>query len=86
MSLDSRGENEQPGHAMRAVNGVQKTWTKAHLGEQKSDGAYWQAQPYQARLADTQLPCTAIHAYTKEVGVWIEPSPENAGRTVEALE
>jgi hypothetical protein len=30
---------------------IQKVYTKVNLREQKSDFAYWQAQPYQVRLA-----------------------------------
>ncbi len=30
---------------------IQKVVTKVNLREQKSDFAYWQSQPYQARLA-----------------------------------
>lgn len=34
-----------------AASGVQKLYTKVNIREQKSDFAYWQSQPYQARLA-----------------------------------
>ena len=30
---------------------IQMVYTKVNLREQKSDFAYWQTQPYQARLA-----------------------------------
>jgi len=31
--------------------GIQKVCNKVNIREQKSDFAYWQTQPYQARLA-----------------------------------
>ncbi|HEV7889579.1 MAG TPA: hypothetical protein VGP08_03020 [Pyrinomonadaceae bacterium] len=34
----------------RAV-GVEKTFSKVSIHQQKSDFAYWQSQPYQTRLA-----------------------------------
>jgi hypothetical protein len=34
----------------RAV-GVEKTFSKVSIHQQKSDFAYWQSQPYHARLA-----------------------------------
>jgi hypothetical protein len=33
------------------ATGVEKTFTRVSLFEQKSDFAYWQSQPYEARLA-----------------------------------
>ena len=36
---------------MLDITRVNKTYTKVHLRRQKSDFAYWQAQPYQIRLA-----------------------------------
>lgn len=32
-------------------NGVEKSFSKVNLREQKSDFAFWQSQPYRARLA-----------------------------------
>jgi hypothetical protein len=36
---------------MSTTPGIQKVYTKVNLREQKSDFAYWQTQPFQARLA-----------------------------------
>jgi hypothetical protein len=33
------------------TGGIEKVCTKVNVREQKSDFAYWQTQPYQARLA-----------------------------------
>ena len=41
-------EIEKP---MKKVSGVEKTYTKVNIRDQKSDFAYWQTQPYQVRLA-----------------------------------
>ncbi len=30
---------------------ISKTYTKGHIDDQQTDFAYWQSQPYQARLA-----------------------------------
>jgi len=36
---------------METSSRVIKTYTKVPVGEQKSDFAYWQTQPYEVRLA-----------------------------------
>ncbi len=36
---------------MEKTDRVHKHYTKINLRDQKNDFAYWQAQPYQARLA-----------------------------------
>jgi len=36
---------------MERVVGIQKSFTKVSMRQQKSDFAYWQSQPYQVRLA-----------------------------------
>ncbi|MBM3133474.1 MAG: hypothetical protein FJZ95_10670 [Chloroflexi bacterium] len=36
---------------MKRTSSLQKSSTKVRMGEQKSDFAYWQSQPYSARLA-----------------------------------
>jgi len=36
---------------MEKSNGIQKVVTKVNLYQQRSDFAYWQTQPYVARLA-----------------------------------
>jgi len=36
---------------MTSTDNVQKVYKKVKLGEQQSDFAYWQSQPYAARLA-----------------------------------
>lgn len=36
---------------MGTESGIKKCYTKVSIHRQKSDFAYWQTQPYQARLA-----------------------------------
>ena len=36
--------------SMETTSRIHKVYTKVNLHEQKNDFAYWQAQPYQARL------------------------------------
>ena len=36
---------------METASRIVRSYTKVSIREQKSDFAYWQAQPYQARLA-----------------------------------
>ena len=36
---------------MASTSKIQKVYRKVRIDEQKSDFAYWQSQPYEARLA-----------------------------------
>jgi hypothetical protein len=35
---------------MKTTHGIQKVYTKVDMRAQKNDFAYWQTQPYEARL------------------------------------
>jgi hypothetical protein len=46
---------------MAEVNGVRKVLTRVRLGEPTSDFAYWQSQPYLARLTALEQIRTEYH-------------------------
>ena len=48
---------------MKNWHPIEKTYTKMKLGEQKTDFAYWQTQPYEKRLATLEQVRREYHAW-----------------------